>query len=138
MTAENFNSYGSRRGNDRVMTRGTFANVRIKNLMLAGEEGGSTILGERGRLACGGGRLGRNLRQKIHAPVVLQAVEIHAHSLAVGENEWQLAQPAGYPSRRGSRFRRHCGSSRDHGIASAASGLMTPFSSSEGISGTSR
>jgi len=38
-----FNSYGSRRGNDRVMTRGTFANVRIKNLMLAGEEGGNTL-----------------------------------------------------------------------------------------------
>jgi aconitate hydratase len=41
--AADFNSYGSRRGNDRVMTRGTFANVRIKNLMLAGEEGGNTI-----------------------------------------------------------------------------------------------
>jgi len=39
---ENFNSYGARRGNDQVMTRGTFANVRIKNLMLAGEEGGLT------------------------------------------------------------------------------------------------
>jgi aconitate hydratase len=38
-----FNSYGSRRGNDRVMTRGTFANVRIKNLMLLGEEGGNTF-----------------------------------------------------------------------------------------------
>ncbi len=38
-----FNSYGSRRGNDRVMTRGTFANVRIKNLMLPGVEGGVTI-----------------------------------------------------------------------------------------------
>jgi len=38
-----FNSYGSRRGNDRVMTRGTFANVRIKNLMLGGEEGGHTL-----------------------------------------------------------------------------------------------
>ncbi len=37
-----FNSYGSRRGNDRVMTRGTFANVRIKNLMVAGSEGGVT------------------------------------------------------------------------------------------------
>jgi aconitate hydratase len=37
-----FNSYGSRRGNDRVMTRGTFANVRIKNLMAAGTEGGVT------------------------------------------------------------------------------------------------
>ncbi|PWM29269.1 MAG: aconitate hydratase AcnA [Verrucomicrobia bacterium] len=39
---ENFNSYGSRRGNDRVMTRGTFANVRIKNLMAGGAEGGFT------------------------------------------------------------------------------------------------
>ncbi|MBC8244881.1 MAG: aconitate hydratase AcnA [Verrucomicrobia bacterium] len=38
----NFNSYGSRRGNDRVMTRGTFANVRIKNLMMPGTEGGVT------------------------------------------------------------------------------------------------
>jgi aconitate hydratase len=39
---EDFNSYGSRRGNDRVMTRGTFANVRIKNLMVPGVEGGVT------------------------------------------------------------------------------------------------
>jgi aconitate hydratase len=37
-----FNSYGARRGNDRIMTRGTFANVRIKNLMLPGVEGGVT------------------------------------------------------------------------------------------------
>jgi aconitate hydratase len=37
-----FNSYGSRRGNDLVMTRGTFANVRIKNLMVPGMEGGLT------------------------------------------------------------------------------------------------
>ena len=40
---EDFNSYGSRRGNDRIMTRGTFANVRIKNLMLPGVEGGETV-----------------------------------------------------------------------------------------------
>jgi aconitate hydratase len=40
---EDFNSYGSRRGNDRVMTRGTFANVRIKNLMVPGVEGGVTL-----------------------------------------------------------------------------------------------
>ncbi len=40
---EDFNSYGSRRGNDLIMTRGTFANVRIKNLMLGGEEGGNTF-----------------------------------------------------------------------------------------------
>ncbi|MFQ6012023.1 MAG: aconitate hydratase AcnA [Thermoplasmata archaeon] len=38
-----FNSYGSRRGNDRVMTRGTFANVRLKNLLLPGTEGGVTL-----------------------------------------------------------------------------------------------
>lgn len=37
---KDFNSYGSRRGNDHIMTRGTFANVRIKNLMLDGVEGG--------------------------------------------------------------------------------------------------
>ena len=39
---KDFNSYGSRRGNDQVMTRGTFANVRIKNLMVPGVEGGVT------------------------------------------------------------------------------------------------
>lgn len=39
-----FNSYGSRRGNHEVMMRGTFANVRIKNLMVPGTEGGITIL----------------------------------------------------------------------------------------------
>ncbi len=38
-----FNSFGSRRGNDRVMTRGTFGNVRIKNLMVPATEGGYTV-----------------------------------------------------------------------------------------------
>jgi aconitate hydratase len=38
-----FNSYGSRRGNHLVMVRGTFANVRIKNLMVPGVEGGVTV-----------------------------------------------------------------------------------------------
>ena len=42
VTVQDFNSYGARRGNDRIMVRGTFANVRIKNLMLAGTEGGVT------------------------------------------------------------------------------------------------
>jgi aconitate hydratase len=42
VAVDDFNSYGSRRGNDRVMTRGTFANVRIKNLMVPGVEGGVT------------------------------------------------------------------------------------------------
>ncbi len=40
---EDFNSYGSRRGNDKIMMRGTFANVRIKNLMAPGTEGGVTV-----------------------------------------------------------------------------------------------
>jgi aconitate hydratase len=38
-----FNSYGARRGNDRVMTRGTFANIRLKNLLVPGVEGGVTL-----------------------------------------------------------------------------------------------
>lgn len=42
VTPKDFNSYGSRRGNDRVMLRGTFANVRIKNLMVSPKEGGFT------------------------------------------------------------------------------------------------
>jgi aconitate hydratase len=40
---EDFNSYGSRRGNHEVMVRGTFANIRIKNRMVPGVEGGVTI-----------------------------------------------------------------------------------------------
>ncbi|MBK7397544.1 MAG: aconitate hydratase AcnA [Myxococcales bacterium] len=43
VTKEDFNSYGSRRGNDRIMVRGTFANIRLKNLMLGGVEGGLTL-----------------------------------------------------------------------------------------------
>ena len=43
MKKADFNQYGTRRGNDRVMTRGTFANIRIKNLMVPGVEGGVTI-----------------------------------------------------------------------------------------------
>src|SRR5262249_31944938 len=38
-----FNSYGARRGNDRVMTRGTFANIRLRNLLAPETEGGVTI-----------------------------------------------------------------------------------------------
>ena len=45
---KDFNSYGSRRGNDKVMTRGTFANVRIKNLMANGAEGGWTKIDGKG------------------------------------------------------------------------------------------
>jgi aconitate hydratase len=43
VSIENFNSYGARRGNHQVMVRGSFANVRIKNLMVPGTEGGLTL-----------------------------------------------------------------------------------------------
>jgi aconitate hydratase len=43
VTKKDFNSYGSRRGNDRVMVRGTFANIRLKNQLVAGMEGGVTV-----------------------------------------------------------------------------------------------
>ncbi|HEX9680865.1 MAG TPA: aconitate hydratase AcnA, partial [Anaerolineales bacterium] len=43
VTPRDFNSYGSRRGNDRVMTRGTFANIRFKNRLVPGVEGGVTL-----------------------------------------------------------------------------------------------
>ncbi|MDX2200514.1 MAG: aconitate hydratase AcnA [Phycisphaerae bacterium] len=50
VSVADFNSYGSRRGNDRVMTRGTFANVRIKNQLVPGTEGGVTVfLGKNGQ-----------------------------------------------------------------------------------------
>ena len=39
-SASDFNSYGSRRGNHEVMVRGTFANVRLRNLLVPGTEGG--------------------------------------------------------------------------------------------------
>jgi len=43
VTKRDFNSFGSRRGNDRVMVRGTFANIRLKNLLAPGTEGGVTL-----------------------------------------------------------------------------------------------
>jgi aconitate hydratase len=43
VTKKDFNSFGSRRGNDRVMVRGTFANIRLKNLLVPGTEGGITL-----------------------------------------------------------------------------------------------
>jgi aconitate hydratase len=43
VTPRDFNSYGARRGNDRVMTRGTFANIRLKNRLVPGVEGGVTL-----------------------------------------------------------------------------------------------
>ncbi|MFL5399690.1 MAG: aconitate hydratase [Myxococcales bacterium] len=49
VAVEDFNSYGARRGNHEVMVRGTFANVRIKNLMVSGVEGGVTLLQPEGK-----------------------------------------------------------------------------------------
>ncbi len=43
LVKKDFNSFGSRRGNDRVMVRGTFANIRLKNLLVPGMEGGVTV-----------------------------------------------------------------------------------------------
>ncbi len=43
LTKSDFNSYGSRRGNDLVMVRGTFANIRLKNLLVPGSEGSVTV-----------------------------------------------------------------------------------------------
>ena len=42
MEPKDFNSYGARRGNHEVMVRGTFANIRVRNLMVPGIEGGVT------------------------------------------------------------------------------------------------
>ena len=52
MRPADFNTYGSRRGNHEVMMRGTFANIRIKNEMVPGVEGGMTKLHPDGRSAC--------------------------------------------------------------------------------------
>lgn len=49
VTKKDFNSFGSRRGNDRVMTRGTFGNVRFKNKMADGKEGGYTRMMPEGK-----------------------------------------------------------------------------------------
>lgn len=43
VSPEDFNQYGARRGNDRVMTRGTFANIRLKNMLAPGTEGSVTV-----------------------------------------------------------------------------------------------
>lgn len=43
VTKDDFNSYGARRGNDRIMTRGTFANIRLRNMLAPGTEGSWTI-----------------------------------------------------------------------------------------------
>jgi aconitate hydratase len=64
-----FNSYGSRRGNDRVMTRGTFANIRLKNLLAPGTEGGVTKY-------LGGGDMGGEVMAIYDASMKYQAEKI--------------------------------------------------------------
>jgi 3-isopropylmalate dehydratase small subunit len=50
VSKKDFNSYGSRRGNDRIMTRGTFANTQVKNVMADGKEGGFTKVQPEGKV----------------------------------------------------------------------------------------
>lgn len=50
IASPDFNSYGSRRGNDRVMVRGTFANQRLRNFMVGGKEGGFTMFQPTGEM----------------------------------------------------------------------------------------
>ncbi len=50
VSKKDFNSYGSRRGNDRIMTRGTFANTQVKNTMAEGKEGGFTKVYPEGKI----------------------------------------------------------------------------------------
>lgn len=50
VSPDDFNSFGARRGNDRVMTRGTFANIRLRNLMAPGTEGGFTTQSPNGEV----------------------------------------------------------------------------------------
>lgn len=76
VSAQDFNSYGSRRGNDRVMVRGTFANIRIRNFLAPGTEGGVTkFLGapSLGRVpaAPSGGAIAAAARQGMKEPPTL-------------------------------------------------------------------
>jgi aconitate hydratase len=84
-----FNSYGSRRGNHEVMVRGTFANVRIKNLMVPGVEGGVTVHQPSGR------------RLSIHAAALEYAREGVPLAILAGEEygtgssrDWAAKGPA--------------------------------------------
>src|SRR5207249_5575295 len=74
-----FNSYGSRRGNDRVMLRGTFANIRIRNFLAPGTEGGVTkFLGGPGAAAASVGQVmpiydAAMLYRAAHVPTIILA-----------------------------------------------------------------
>ncbi|HTA95750.1 MAG TPA: aconitate hydratase AcnA, partial [Verrucomicrobiae bacterium] len=101
VTAEDFNSYGSRRGNDRVMTRGTFANVRIKNLMVPGVEGGVTMYhgplkGMSGTITGGMGNV-QNAPNQLFIPQkdYLQPMSIYDAAIEYQENHIPLIIIAG-------------------------------------------
>ena len=96
-----FNSYGSRRGNDRVMTRGTFANVRIKNLMVPGVEGGVTVYygplkGMSGQITGGMGNV-QNAPNQLFVPAknYTQPMSIYDAAMEYQENGIPLVIIAG-------------------------------------------
>ena len=96
-----FNSYGSRRGNDRVMTRGTFANVHIKNFMVPGVEGGVTMYHGpmKGGYASGLGEHG-NIQNSPGQPFIqeksyTQPMSIHAAAVEYQESGIPLIVMAG-------------------------------------------
>ena len=74
-----FNSYGARRGNHEVMVRGTFANVRIRNQLAPGTEGGYTCYLPTGEVMTDGGVL--NLEAGI-APEVIRELVNRGHAVA--------------------------------------------------------
>ncbi|MFH1909394.1 MAG: aconitase family protein, partial [Chloroflexota bacterium] len=91
-----FNSYGSRRGNDRVMTRGTFANIRLKNLLVYGKEGGYTLYfgppplrsapwpgrqGRQGRLSVPSRRSGQAVRHPEEMSIFDAAMKYQAENI---------------------------------------------------------
>lgn len=85
---KDFNSYGSRRGNHEVMMRGTFANIRIKNEMLGGEEGGNTI-----HVPSGKGSL-------FMMQQCFTNKSIHHSLLLLGKNTEQVLHVTGLPKER--------------------------------------
>ena len=72
---KDFNSYGSRRGNHEVMVRGTFANIRLRNLLAPGTEGGVTR------------HLPRGEQMSIYDAAMRYAQEGTAHSVSGAEEE---------------------------------------------------
>ncbi|MDF1523895.1 MAG: aconitate hydratase AcnA, partial [Trueperaceae bacterium] len=73
--ARAFNSYGSRRGNDRVMTRGTFANIRVRNQLAPGTEGGFTTFWGTGNGDQGSGLMPGNVTTIFEAAVAYESAQ---------------------------------------------------------------